>query len=173
MSIFWVRLASYPGSFSYRREPGTFRGHFRSVMIHSATPQFFIIIMWFLWGHLRKFSEKDRESSTKDVFRESYVHIILFRNLIGGALSELLEVHGLNLPMLPGSFPHVEEARVRSLWLTLLSTWKELCVPLWIGHGTCDKGKVKRQARFDSVMFDTVNIVSAFLLPSSLVDFFF
>ena len=35
--------------------------------------------------------------------------MISFSNLIGGALSELLEVNDLNPPVLPGSFlPHAE-----------------------------------------------------------------
>ena len=47
--------------------------------------------------------------SVRHAFRESHIHVISFRNLIGGALSEPPEVNGLNPPMLPGSFlPRVE-----------------------------------------------------------------
>ena len=60
-------------------------------------------------------------------FRKSCSYMISFCNLIGG-LSELLEVNGLNSPMLPGSFlPHAErgnepgdEASVRQVYAYLL-----------------------------------------------------
>ena len=54
-------------------------------------------------GRIR-FLQQRRHCIDHHAFRESRIHVISFCNLIGGALSEPLEVNGLNPPMLPGSF---------------------------------------------------------------------